>query len=374
MSAQKFHIGKNGPAPCHARVRACEFDVNGTQQEVNQIWEKQQEALFEDSMLSGVSKSAVKATPEIDSTSNGAAEHENPSIMNATRTLSSKEKYAPAAEDVKYEESEKDVAMKLALANLTSLSYTPIQSRDLEWETNGFSDVERYTLEDGSVGYFKPFGANSYNEDTFEEYGTTSLGASINEVNSYRMAKALGGKYTDLVPETVIREVNGSLGTLQREVVENDMGVNYDDNPGLKEDYRRAAIFDFVVGNLDRHTGNYLYGVEGEGANKRPCIRLIDNSFSFPLSADAAHVNSSIFADNHGPHGRYGPANSYKIPNSQTWLNEEEIDSLTDARESVEEWINAKTIDKTRGKKTLQRIDYLLETEEISSFSEYYYM
>lgn len=372
MSAQKFHIGKNGPAPCNAKVRACEFEVSGTQQEVNQIWEKQQEALFEDSMLAGVSKSSVKTEVKPKSASNDA-ERENPSIIQATKTLSAKKNYAPGSSDVKYQDSEKGVAMKLALANLTPLSYTPIKERDEDWCTSGFSQVERYTLEDGTVGYFKPFGANSFEEDTFEEYGTTSLGASINEVNAYRMAKALGGKFADLVPETVIREVNGSIGTLQKEVPESDMGVNYDDYPGLKEDYRRAAIFDFVVGNLDRHTGNFLYGVEGEGANKRPCIRLIDNSFTFPLSADAANVNSSVFADNLGPYGRFGPSNSYKIPKSQMRLTEEEIDSLNDARDSVEEWINAKTVNQVLAKKTLKRIDHLLETEEVGNFSEYYY-
>lgn len=355
MSAQKFHIGKNGPAPCHARVRACEFEVQGTEAEVNSVWEKQQEELFADTMLSGVSKSEVKpAAP-----SNNDADEDNPSRMSAEQVLSNKSNYSPSSRYAKYMDSDKDIAMKLALTNLNKLSYTPIKEKDDEWMTNGCSDVGRYVLEDGSVGYFKSLSNNSEQESSFKDYGTTSLGAAINEVNAYRMAQALGGEYAKMVPETVIREIDGSIGTLQREVKENRDGVNMAKAGIFKGDVRRAAIFDFIIGNQDRHNDNYLYS-ETEDENSRPCIRLIDNSFSFPR--ENASFNMSMFTDNDA---------IYTMSEKEMQFTEEDFGSLDKARATVEEWMSSKTIDQHLGDETIRRIDYLADAAEICNFSDY---
>lgn len=360
MSSQKIHIGPNGPAPCRATVRPCEYEVSGTKEEVTRIWEKQQEALFADSMLSGVSKSAVKGKtePETQPEIEGAV-RENPNKVKATSVLSSRDKYAPSVETVQYEESEKDIAMKLALSNLTELSYTPIKEKDDEWMTNGCSDVGRYVLEDGSVGYFKSLSNNSEQEGSFKDYGTTSLGAAINEVNAYRMAQALGDEYAKMVPETVIREIDGSIGTLQREVKENRDGVNKAKAEIFKGDVRRAAIFDFIIGNQDRHNDNYLYS-ETEDENSRPCIRLIDNSFSFP--PEGGTFNMSMFTDNDG---------IYTMSAKEMQFTEEDFDSLDKARATVEEWMTSNTIDQHLGDETIRRIDYLADAAEICDFSSY---
>lgn len=359
MSSDKIHIGPNGPAPCRATVRPCEYEISGTKEDVNRIWEKQQEALFGDTLLSGVSKSAIKGNPESE-TPPEVEEHasENPSKIKAATALSSRDKYVPSVDTVQYEESEKDIAMKLALSNLTELSYTPVQSEDTEWESNGCTKVERYILEDGSVGYFKSFSKNSQLEDSFQTYGTSSLGAAINEVNAYRMAQAFGGAYADLVPETVIREINGSLGTLQRGVFESD---DFDLDDAIDtERLRSATIFDFVIGNQDRHEENYFYAASKEG-ERNASLRLIDNSFSFP--PEGAFVNLSVFTDGEG-------GGAFLYPNQRV-LTENDLDNLRRARTAVEGWIGEKTIDPALGQGTIERIDYLIEAKRTCNFWYY---
>lgn len=383
MKVQKYHIGDNGPAPCKAKFRACKFEVEGTQAEVNAVWEKQLEAEFADLTLEGVSRDSPKIsliTKDSDIDSKDASNDEsrnldeslNQSEIQARIALGKKSNYIPNVNsDAEYSEDDQNLAMKLALSNLSEFSYMPIRSRDFDWETDGTSQVARYTLEDGSVGYFKSFEDNSQAEDFFNDYGTTSLGAGINEVNSYRMAQAFGGEYTNLVPETVIREIEGKLGTLQREVAESRIRVKYEDSLELQDDYRRAVIFDFVIGNLDRHIGNFLYG-ESEVEYGRPRIKLIDNSFSFSVSSDRASINESLFANNFGPNGD-DDVDDYKLTKDERRITPEEISELRSVRKNVEGWISSKTMDSVLGDSTIKRIDFLIEDGRLGYFNEYYY-
>lgn len=359
MSTEKFHIGKNGPAICNARKIACRLggtERHGTRDEMISLWEQEQEAALGDSMLSGVSR---------------AVDEKDPSILSAKQTLGNRSNYKPAHSQTRWSESERAIAMKLALSNLSELSYVPIDHRDNGWSTDGCSVVERYVLKDGSVGYFKSFYENSYEEGVFEDYGCTALGASINEVNTYRMAKLLGKGYDELVPETVLREVDGSLGTLQREVKE-DARVSRDlhKSKALQEDYRRAAVLDFVIGNLDRHSDNFLYGIEVGPRGKRSRIRLIDNSFTFATGESHHSINESLFAENSSLGGYYDRT-GYTVPEVDKKLTADEVEALKRARAGVEEWISSKTIAHRRGKDTIKRIDYLLKEGRLSSFSEY---
>lgn len=367
MAAHKFHIGPDGPAPCRARFRACKYEISGNSlEELSLIWEKQQEALFENS-LAGVSKSpiveetAVGITPETFKLSE-VSDFKDANRIQASKILSERERYEPSIGMAVYWEGDQEIARKLALSNsnLTKFAYTPIAERDTFWQSIGCSSVERYILEDGSVGYFKPLDKNSNREEVFHDYGTSSLGAAINEVNSYRMAKALGGKYAELVPETVIREINGSIGSFQRQVDWSISPVNYEETPSLKEDVRRAAIFDFVIGNLDRHGDNFLYGEPSEDSDSNHCIRLIDNAFSFPKWN--AKMNMSIFTENEA---------EYTMTSVERILTKDDAECLGNARRSVQDWINAGTIDESLGKSAVERIDFLLEKREVSSFFAY---
>lgn len=357
MAAHKFHIGENGPAPCRARFRACKYEVNGNSlEELNIIWEKQQEAAHADTMLVGVSKFSYGNDFQPITSPISVDEQK----AEAIQLLSNRENYAPYNKHVEYEESDVDMAMKLALTNLSSFSYTPADKWDTTWSTNGCSSVQRYTLDDGSVGYFKSIGVNSHQELSFEDYKTTSLRAAINDVNAYRMAKALGSEYARMVPETVIRDVYGSIGTFQREVESTTELPDFDEDPALRQDVRRAAIFDFVIGNQDRHEENFLYTKSGEGEGDRLRIKLIDNSFSFP--SEAAPVNMTVFTDNDG---------ADILHPSEIVLAEKDLDDLSRARATVEEWISSRTIDPALGERTIDRIDYLAEAKKICSFTDY---
>lgn len=393
----KYHIGAQGPRRCHANKRACRYaeDPHGGKEEMQQVWEAKQEAQFADSMLAGVSKesstvdslpaadkklSSSKADSEVGAKGNEGKEPQKDlkeldpkalSRLKAERALSARDKYEPLSKRVVYSDAEKDIAMKLALSNLTELSYTPVKSRDDEWSTNGMSSVQRYELEDGSVGYFKSFATNSANgEYFFEGYGTTSLEASINEVNAHRMAKLFGDEYAEMVPETVLREIDGKIGTLQREVeTDRELSSSYDEVPQLKGDYRKAALFDFVIGNADRHSSNFLYGaIDTSGGERQSRIRLIDNSFSFPRKSAKSNLNQSCFATNSSPTG-YFQEEGYTIPKEELTLTNEERATVSRVKSGVEEWVKNGTISDDQALALYDRADYLLKDE--SKLGEY---
>ena len=381
MSARKYHIGKNGPAPCNAHPerpggRPCRLggpdgtERHGSLEQVTAIWEREQEELHSDNLLSGLSR--------IESTEPAETSAESPEALEARRALSNLAKYTPSSTDVSYSKAERAIARNLALESLSALSHTAIAEEDYDWETDGFSSVHRYELTDGSAAYFKPFTMNSFEEGEYLDYGTTSLGASINEVNSYRMAQALGGGFKELVPETAFREIEGEVGTIQREVEESpDHPLSFTTVPELRDDYRKAAIFDFVVGSLDRHEGNYLYGLTvDERQNSRNSIRLIDNSFGFPDELKYGQLNCSTFASNGVVGGRFDGRGRwiepYNAPLREMELRVDERSALAQAREAVQGWIAAKTIADGRGHKAIERIDHLLSKGRIGNLSDYF--
>ena len=365
MGAQKYHIGKNGPAPCNAHPerpngRACRFgeELHGTQAEMIELWEITQEELNGDHLAG-----ARREDPDI--------ERRN----RATNSLSDQSKYTPLSKAVSYSDEDRAIAMRLALSNISKLSYMDIPGEDESWLTNGISTVQRYELEDGSYGYFKPFGENSYQESEFANFGTNTLQAAISEVNAHRLSRAMGPGFDRLVPETVLREIDGKLGSIQREVYEDaDSLRDFDEVPELKEDFRKAAIFDFVLGNLDRHDQNMLFGAEPDRkGGLRDRIRLIDNSFGFPDPTRAVHYNWSIFTENQALRADRTDYYSagYRVPDDELTLREDELEALRGARSEVQGWVDSRTIDSDRGQATVERIDYLLEENRISPLKRY---
>lgn len=109
------------------------------------------------------------------------------------------------------------------------------------------------------------------------------------EVAAFDAAAILG--LEDLVPTTVEREVGHRSdippgwhhGSMQEWVNDSTVAgeMNYDDSFGGSEsDVARAAAFDWVIGNTDRHEWNWVV------RNKDHKIQLIDHGFVFYPSRD----------------------------------------------------------------------------------------
>ena len=93
------------------------------------------------------------------------------------------------------------------------------------------------------------------------------------EVAASDIAEIVG--YDDLVPKTVARKIGGEQGSVQlfidgaETAMESAMGSLTE---GLtSDDVNRSAIFDFLMGNTDRHDGNWMIVTETKK------IKLIDN-------------------------------------------------------------------------------------------------
>lgn len=341
---QKWHIGKNGPAPCNAHPerpggRACRYadQEHGDRAEVEAAYEKQM-AEADGPMKSVKKKSQKKA--DASSTGDPAKDRQ------ITQT---KERLSEPAFYIKDDENEKNTAMRLALKDVSPLAYTPVKSEDDEFYSEGFSSTHRLELEDGTKGYFKPFMDNSDDGGeayyVFNDYSETPMNATVNEVNSHRMAKAMGDGYDKLVPETVIREYDGKLGSFQKEV--------NDEEPhgGSQHD---AAVFDFVIGSRDRHIGNLIPYQERDGQHK---YTLIDNSFSFTHNEmDSYAVNQSYFT-----------SKEYGSP-----LTSRDYKALDRAESAVNEWEKEGTVSSRCAGAVRDRVQYLRDNGALDEFSDYF--
>lgn len=292
-------------------------------------------------------------------------------------------KYYSISEDgFEYSQEDVSVALNLGALPLSDFAAGRVKDRDLTWKAGGTTSVQRYELMDGSIGYFKSFQENSrYDEYGFRSFGTSTLGAAINEVNARRMAQLFGPGYEKLVPETVLREIDGEIGSFQREVSEgSEMPPNFHRSVELRGDYRKAAIFDFVIGNLDRHDANLLYeattGPDGAEAKR---LRLIDNAYSFPDLSSKTIVNDSMFADNDETDGDFEEDEDgeevefegYYIPDGELQLTSQEVADLERVRKGVRDWMRRGTIVQDRGEATLGRIDRLLQGGKLTSLRDY---
>jgi Phosphatidylinositol 3- and 4-kinase len=107
----------------------------------------------------------------------------------------------------------------------------------------------------------------------------------VREALAYAIAKIVN--MYDLVPPTVIRELNGTKGSLQQ--WRDGMEARNNARPFShisRFDIERAAAYDYVIGNTDRHAGNWLIGIDDKPV-------LIDNGLSFGIE-DSGRVSQFL--------------------------------------------------------------------------------
>ncbi len=138
--------------------------------------------------------------------------------------------------------------------------------------TGGSNITRRIELDNGVTGFFKPF--DGVREDLATGFGQDSSQQSLHEAAAWQLARELGPPWSDVVPPVVIREINGELGSFALARPGKDMVST----PWHTGEWRQGAFFDSLIGQQDRHPGNYL--VSGDR------IALIDHGYTFARPGD----------------------------------------------------------------------------------------
>lgn len=139
------------------------------------------------------------------------------------------------------------------------------------------SEVKKVSFEDGDIGMFKPSGGEApHMRDNIKS------GFSVErETTAYQLSKLVGD---DLVPPTIERTINGERGSVQA-FVKGRTGAEADPSD-ITDDtqWYKAGMFDYVVGNTDRHLGNIMIGDDEH-------LHLIDHNLAFPDDEKATKIN-----------------------------------------------------------------------------------
>ncbi|BDT92458.1 hypothetical protein IFM12275_24340 [Nocardia sputorum] len=125
--------------------------------------------------------------------------------------------------------------------------------------------------EDGGRNIYKPA---SGEPDAIGSIPRVPGAQAKREVAAYRFSKILG--FDDLVPDTALVNGPSGPGSLQEFVTAGPAKPisGYD-----QIQRQRMAVFDYLTGNLDRNTGNYLTRPDGR-------IIAIDHGLTFPETTD----------------------------------------------------------------------------------------
>jgi hypothetical protein len=126
------------------------------------------------------------------------------------------------------------------------------------------------TFEDGSQGLYKPVSGETSKWDTIPPSGMAAREVAASVVDRHL---GLG-----LTPSTTMWNGPDGPGSLQRMAMPNS--PSNDPADYTTSEQQRMAVFDYVIGNSDRHTGNYLTGENGG-------IVPIDHGLAFPLDENS---------------------------------------------------------------------------------------
>lgn len=135
----------------------------------------------------------------------------------------------------------------------------------------GTNTTNRVELDNGQVGYHKSF--DGLDNDLASDFGHSSAQQVIHEVAAWQLARRLGQPWSQIVPPCVLREVDGEPGSFALERPGRPTG-----GAGRSPVWQQAAFFDSLIGQQDRHRGNFLMD--------RDRITLIDHGYTFARLGD----------------------------------------------------------------------------------------
>lgn len=165
------------------------------------------------------------------------------------------------------------VESSLLTADVVSVTYP---------EIGGVNLSRAVELADGTRGIFKPFAG--LDQGTAGYFGHDSAESPLHEVGAFRLAESMGPPWSAMVPPTVLRSIDGLLGSFQaRRPGLPGHRLKYGDDSYQDENMVVAAVFDYVSGQQDRHPYNYLFD-DGD-------ITLIDHGFGFAVPGDMCSVS-----------------------------------------------------------------------------------
>lgn len=123
----------------------------------------------------------------------------------------------------------------------------------------GISQTFTVQLKDGTTAVWKP--DSGAGEESHQK-----------EVGAWEVAQIVGN--SDMAAPTVTRTIGRNIGSLQlMEPGTTAYNLDYDTDKLNHDQIERAAIFDYVIANGDRHDGNWM--VDGNN------IHLIDHNLAF---------------------------------------------------------------------------------------------
>jgi hypothetical protein len=183
----------------------------------------------------------------------------------------------------------KDVAAPQQLDMREQLSSEEITSQKRR-SGNNMNGVDNIVLKSGQRAMFKGVSGE------YEELRRTIKTGTYwkREVVASDVAEIIG--YEDLVPTTVKRTIGGDTGSMQAFV--KNAEVPGDSLHSLfmveAEQLDRAAVYDFLMGNTDRHAGNFMLGNELTEAGNAT-LHLIDNGLILPGNLNNAKKGVTDF-------------------------------------------------------------------------------
>jgi hypothetical protein len=179
------------------------------------------------------------------------------------------EKHPPGRADVEGSESVRSELEKYLLQ--TPKEYD-LGFRDVTSEKRllgSKNQVNFINLKDDGSAIFKPASGEAVNLRPEVSEGTYHK----REHAAYLVNKFLS---LDLVPPTVVREMDGEVGSAQEFIPDADVAINAKidkEDQQLKENLIKMWLFDYIIWNSDRHGGNVLL--------KESKVFAIDNGLSF---------------------------------------------------------------------------------------------